>query len=931
MKTSFRNMSALALAIATASSGTYGAQLEEIIVTAQKRAQSLQDVPISMTALSGDKMEDAGITSFSDLSGFVPNLAISENAVNTIITMRGISVGANQSFEQSVGVYVDGIHYGKSRQIRTGLFDLQQLEVLRGPQGILFGKNTLAGAINVTTAEPTLGAEGITGKIALTAETDNGEMIEGNLNYSPSDSLAFRFAFRDQKDDGYIDNAFPGAQPGMPTTDEEIWRFTTMWEPSENTSVKFTHSQSEFERVGGPGVIHSFSPIAPIPASNSLMYGVMDMVYPEYAAEVAANDGSTTFRDAVSIGGCALEESVGMSSSVCANGGERPEGTDTSTEDTALVIEMETDSGFTFTSVTGRNTYDYQDGMDADWMPVQFIGRSDISNYEQTSQEFRIASPTDQRFSWIGGVYWSEAEQDIDRVVMIDGTLGNPGAVQFVTGYGAELARLTGADDFDGNVPAAMAAAQAGAMAAGTPSFLAFTKAQIAGAIWGLQNPDLDFDDFDEATQTAIVTGFLTDPAGAAVVNGMWGVDGQAMWNQAGRVSSYNQETDTTAAFFQGTYKLTEDLTLTAGVRYTEEDKKALASADLTASITGLATPNDGAFLAALQSASFDVWAHNFAEERSTDQMVPAVNLQWEQSDTSKYYISYSEGFKSGGFNSVDDQNPVISAEGVPIPTTPGIGFEYDDETAKSWEIGGKHVLMDGAMNFNWAYFTSEYEDQQVSTFVGLGFVVANAASSDIQGLEMDLAWQATDKLFLSASLAFLDGEYGEFDAAGCTAVQAAALLQLNNDAPGEELSPSSPVTSAMGCQQNFLGDGTPSGSAQDISGGPLGSDYSGSLTANYVVPMANGNSWYAGIDVNFTDSYLMTGDLDPLDEQEGFEKVNIRLGVRGDDWDLMFFGRNITDEITANGAADVPLAAGSHFRYMAVGETYGARFSYQF
>ena len=911
-KKSIRTLSSLALAVAAASSGAYGAQLEEIIVTAQKRAESLQDVPISMTALSGDKMDEAGITSFNELNGFVPNLSIAENAVNTIITMRGISVGANQSFEQSVGVYVDGIHYGKSRQIRTGLFDLQQLEVLRGPQGILFGKNTLAGAINVTTAEPTIGAEGISGKIALTAETDNGEMVEGHLNYSPSDSLAFRFAFRDQKDDGYIDNSFPGAQPAMPTTDEEIWQFTTMWEPTDSTSVKFTHSKSEFERVGGPGVIHSFSPIAPIPASNALMYGVMNMVYPDYAAEVAANDGSTTFRDAVSIGGCALEESVGMSSSVCANGGERPEGTDTSAEDTALVIEMETDSGFTFTSVTGRNTYDYQDGMDADWMPVQFIGRSDISSYEQTSQEFRIASPTDQRFSWVGGVYWSEAEQEIDRSVVVDGTLGNPNAVQFVTGFGA----LTGADDFDGD----LAAAQAGAMAAGTPSFLAFSKAQIAGAVLGAQG----------ITDPATIGAWMASPTGVATLGAMWGVDGVAMWNQAGRVSYYNQETDTTAAFFQGTYQLRDDLTLTAGVRYTEEEKKAIARADLVSAHTGLATPNADPFLAALQSASFDVWAHDFAEDRSTNQLVPAVNLQWERSDTSKYYISYSEGFKSGGFNSVDDQNPVVTTAG-PQPTVPGVGFEYDDETAKSWEIGGKHVLMDGAMNFNWAYFNSEYEDQQVSTFVGLGFVVANAATSEIQGLEMDMAWQATDRLFLSASLAFLDGEYGEFDAAGCTAVQAAALLQLNNDAPGGELNSTSPVTNAMGCQQNFLGDGTPSGSAQDISGGALGSDYSGSLSANYVVPMANGNSWYAGIDVNFTDSYLMTGDLDPEDEQEGFEKVNLRLGVRGDDWDLMFFGRNITNEITANGAADVPLSAGSHFRYMAAGEIYGARFSYSF
>ena len=910
-KKSIRTLSSLALAVAAASSGAYGAQLEEIIVTAQKRAESLQDVPISMTALSGDKMDDAGITSFTELNGFVPNLSIAENAVNTIITMRGISVGANQSFEQSVGVYVDGIHYGKSRQIRTGLFDLQQLEVLRGPQGILFGKNTLAGAINVTTAEPTIGEEGISGKIALTAETDNGEMVEGHLNYSPSDSLAFRFAFRDQKDDGYIDNSFPGAQPGMPTTDEEIWRFTTMWEPTDSTSVKFTHSESEFERVGGPGVIHSFSPIGPIPASNSLMYGVMGLAYPNYAAEVAANDGTTTFRDAVSIGGCALEESVGMSSSVCANGGERPEGTDTSAEDTALVIEMETDSGFTFTSVTGRNTYDYQDGMDADWMPVQFIGRSDISSYEQTSQEFRIASPTDQRFSWVGGVYWSEAEQEIDRVVAVDGTLGNPGTVQLVTGQGALAAA--------GTLTATTTPAEM--MAAGTPSFLAFSKAQIAGAVLGAQG----------ITDAATIGAWMTSPTGVATLDAMWGVDGVAMWNQAGRVSYYNQETDTTAAFFQGTYQLREDLTLTAGVRYTEEEKKAIARADLVSAHTGLATPNADPFLAALQSASFDVWAHDFAEDRSTNQLVPAVNLQWERSDTSKYYISYSEGFKSGGFNSVDDQNPVINANGTPSPTVPGVGFEYDDETAKSWEIGGKHVLMDGAMNFNWAYFNSEYEDQQVSTFVGLGFVVANAATSEIQGLEMDMAWQATDRLFLSASVAFLDGEYGEFDAAGCTAVQAAALLQLNNDAPGGALSPSSPVTSAMGCQQKFLGDGTPSGSAQDVSGGPLGSDYSGSLTANYVVPMANGNSWYAGIDVNFTDSFLMTGDLDPIDEQEGFEKVNLRLGVRGDDWDLMFFGRNITNEITANGAADVPLSAGSHFRYMAAGEIYGARFSYSF
>jgi len=887
-KRSIRTLSTLALAIATASSGAYAAQLEEIIVTAQKRAQSLQDVPISMTAIDGKRMEDAGITSFAELSGFVPNLGISENAVNTIISMRGISVGANQSFEQSVGVYVDGVHYGKSRQIRTGLFDLQQVEVLRGPQGILFGKNTLAGAINVTTAEPAMG-EGFSGKAALSVETDDGEMLEGHINYSPSDTLGFRFAVRDRKDGGYMENTFAteanGAPTAMPTTDETIWRFTTMWDPTENVSVKFTHGESDYIRVGGPGMVTTFAPETNIPASNQVMFAVMGASFPNYAADVASGEIGA-FRDGRSTGGLALAQSLGRDMSSLE---EKFEGTSTQTSDSALRIDIELDNGYSLHSVTGRNKYDYEDGMDADWLPVTFIGRSDISDYSQTSQEFRIASPTDRDFSFVAGGYWSKGEQNIDRTVIVDGTLGNPDLMKVVTGLGNP--------------------------ANGTGSFLAFSKAQIAGAILGAQG----------VTDPAAIGAWMATPTGIGTVNAFWGVDGMGMWNQAGRVSEYNLETDTMAVFFQGTYNLSDTLTLTAGVRYTEEDKEAFAKADLTASVTGLATPNDSAFLAALQAASFGVWAHDFNEKRSTDQVIPAANLQWAPSDTSKYYISYSEGFKSGGFNSVDDQNPEIAADGTVLRTTPGIGFEYDDESASSFEIGGKHVLMDGAMNLNWAYFNSEYEDQQVSTFVGLGFVVANAASSEIQGIEMDMTWQATDELRLGVAMAFLDGNYGNFDAAGCTATQASALLGLGT------LTSSSPVTSAMGCQQQFLGDGSASGSSQDISGGQLGSDYSGSITADYIKPLDNGLVWFAGLDVNFTDMYYMTGDLDPIDIQEGFEKINIRTGIRGDNWDVMLFGRNITDEITASGAADVPLAGGAHFSYMARGAVWGGRFSYSF
>ena len=103
--------SGLTLAIAAIAGSTNAAELEEIIVTAQKRAESLQDVPVSLTAISGSKIEDASMNSFAELSTYVPNLSITENAVNTIIEMRGISVGANQSFEQSVGVFVGTSSY----------------------------------------------------------------------------------------------------------------------------------------------------------------------------------------------------------------------------------------------------------------------------------------------------------------------------------------------------------------------------------------------------------------------------------------------------------------------------------------------------------------------------------------------------------------------------------------------------------------------------------------------------------------------------------------------------------------------------------------------------------------------------------------------------------------------------------------------------
>ena len=900
-RSSLFKASGIALAIAAISSGTNAAELEEVIVTAQKRAESLQDVPVSLVAISGTKIEEAGMHSFAELSAYVPNLAIQENAVNTIISMRGIGVGANQAFEQSVGVYVDGIHYGKSRQSRTALFDVQQVEVLRGPQGILFGKNTLAGAINVITATPETDEE-FGGKISASKESFDGTTVEGHLTGSIGDTIGLRLAFKDRSNDGSFENTYAGAvNKTMPSADESMWRASATWEPTDSTRVELKHSESDNVRLGQNSVTTIFEPVANLGAASGLMFGVMATVRPEYGAIVGAAN-QNPYRDGQTIGGCALEASLGMSSAVCAAGGERPEGTDTTTSDSSLSFEMELDNGYTLSAVAGKGGYEFQDGLDADWLPLEFIGRADIQEYDHTSQEFRIASPTDGRFSWVGGVYLDQAEQEIDRTVIVDGTFGLPAIV---------MKTILGG----------------GNPAFGLDTFLAFSPAQVAGvnATTFVDTPfgSLSLDQLAAATGCAAPA-----PLNAQCQDFRFqvGVEGSTKFQRAGRISNWSQDTNSRAVFYQGTFNLTDSIAITAGARYTEEEKRAHAMMALTTNSTGDATPNNNPLLAGLVGSLFDAYAHEFNESRSTHQFLPAANIEWTRSEDSMFYLSYSEGFKSGGFNAVDDQNPAFTAEGIQR-TVPGPGFEFDDENAESIELGGKHTLLDGGMTLNWALYDSTYKNQQVSTFVGLGFIVTNAASTEIRGLEVDLQWQATDHLKLGASFALNDGEFGSYPGAGCTAQQASGLLGLG------PLTADSPVISFEGCTASFKGDGSQNTSGSlDRTGDKVGVDYNGSLTADYVRPVMDGVLWMTSLDVNFTDGYQnIGGSVDPRTYQDAFSKTNFRTGLKGENWAVMLYGKNVFDELTASGKFNIPLASGAFADYTLPGSVWGATVNYNF
>ena len=860
-------------------------QIEEVVVTAQKREQSLQDVPISITAISGERIQDAAINSFNDLDNYIPNFQVSENAIATSITMRGISVGANQSFEQSVGTFVDGVYLGRMRQIRLGFFDLEQVEVLRGPQSVLFGKNTLAGAVNIRSASPEVGDE-TSGRIAASLESNDGQVFEGWFQTSLGDSLAVRLAARDRSDEGYLDNAFtsvdPTVLPSAPQSDEQIFRISARWEPSENTQVDLKYLRSEHERLGATSVITLFQPTANLPPLDTAGYALNGALYPNAPL-------GEYYRSAFSIGGAALsgrQRDIGGS-------GERPEGTETENDEWSLNIKHDLNDTMSISWTSGYSEYYFEDGLDADWGPLRFIGRSDDQEFDQQSHEFRLSSASDNLF-WTVGVNYLESTQQINRLTVLDGTFGSPATVQAIFGL---------------------------------PTAFAYAPAQLAGV--NAPNPALG------GASLANLAGYQ------AITPGMPGI---SMFNAMGGMADWTQDTESYAIFGQVSYDLTDTLNLTAGVRYTEEKKDVVAITDITFAERGIAEAVDyasiapgfdiGAFLGhELLASLLGRYETDFVQNRKTDQVLPGVSLAWTPSDASSYYISYSEGFKSGGFNAAIDQNPVFAQVGgqrVALRDQPGAGFEFDDETGKSVEIGGKHQFLDGDMTFNWNVFFSEYKDQQVSTFQGTGFVIANAGSSTSNGFEVDMQWQVTDKFRVIAALGLLDAEYDEFDGAACTAEQSSALLGLARAEPGGVLTPNSPVTSALGCDTLFQA-GARTGESQSLAGGQLGSDYSGSIILEYNQPLTENLMWFTQVDANFTDGYFMTGDLDPIDYQDAYELYNFRTGLRTDNWMIMAYGRNIGDKFYATGSADLPVALGSHFQYIGTTEVYGVQVAYEF
>lgn len=383
-------LSTMALSVmAVVDVAAQGLMLEEVIVTASKRATGLQDVPIALSVMSGEKITEQGIGSLEDMAVFLPNVHIAEGGAGDQLFIRGVGSGINYSFEQSVGTFIDGVYFGRGQASRSSFLDVARVEVLKGPQSTLFGKNTVAGAISITTARP---GDEFEGRVELTSEPEFGGWgATLTLSGPISDTFGARLVVKRDETDGYMKNTFKNRDERQ--AENTVGRIVLDWKPTDNLDLIFKYETGETETIGRQDLISVATPFA---------IGRYREADPSFTPSFGYDKSSQN------IDGLLSDDQFH----------------DSEWDIVSLTAEWALGE-FTLKSISAYVNYEFVNYLDSDYGPLQFIARGRDEQHKQFTQEFLLSSPLGETIEYLAGVYYQDEELDHDSVT--DVLLGNAG------------------------------------------------------------------------------------------------------------------------------------------------------------------------------------------------------------------------------------------------------------------------------------------------------------------------------------------------------------------------------------------------------------------------------------------------------------------------------------------------------------------------
>ena len=394
MRTKAPLAAAISLATAMTAPSTFAQDLvlEEVVVTARKKAESLIDVPMSISAVSGDDISKLNITDLENLQDSLPNLSIVSSALSAQRTyVRGQGSDTNQGFEQSVGWFVDGIYGGRGEQFKTPTFDVSSVELLRGPQGTVLGKNIIAGAINIRTARPT---DEFDGHLSALYTDETGEQkYEAVVSGPLADGFRGRLALMSRSTDGWIENtasAAPDFGEDLGQQDDDVFRVSLEWDITENLMAFFKAETASAEIRGISNQVF----VAPFSEAAAAVIAAEDDLKISDSSTVLAPCGDEALR-------------TGILAAACERRGDNETFADVDSDN--YVLEFTYDFGdYELVALSGWSEFDSERLIDSDYSNLTTLDNWQVQSFEQFSQEFRINSPGGETLDWTAGLYYQD-------------------------------------------------------------------------------------------------------------------------------------------------------------------------------------------------------------------------------------------------------------------------------------------------------------------------------------------------------------------------------------------------------------------------------------------------------------------------------------------------------------------------------------------